>query len=551
MSFKSRKIAPKVEAYRKMYGAAVSNLLGSAKNEAGGDVYKVDMWTQLERFLILGSSDGGYHTIPQELTQQNLERINDCLQADGMRVLRTVETISAERRAARHEPALLVLAALFCHDDVSARQAAAVALPRIARIGTHLFTFADFVCGMRSWGRVLRTAVANWYVDKDIDQLVYQLIKYQQRNGWSHRDLLRLTHPNPKNAAQNAAFFWAVEGDKIGQLTPEWQEAMPAKIYAVEALKKCSPSTSNLAAALIRTNQLPREVVPTQLLNNANVWHALLRNMIDQGLDEAILRNLGRVSSLGIFEDSYSVERVSEYLRQKCRAHPIKILTALHQYQIGHGNFMNKNGEYRSSWTPNPIILEALEAAFYSSFQFIKPSNKRIMLAIDVSGSMRRSTVAGLENMTTVQAAACLAMIFLRSEPNVTIVGYNGSGRYLEVNPEWNLEQFSQYIFNQSNGSTNCSAPMQMIVRDKLQIDAIINITDTQHWDGPPCGPELMKARQVAGIPIKHAVVAMCPTRWTLSNPNDALSMDCVGYDPQVPRLIQQFIGSGFEENEE
>jgi hypothetical protein len=48
---------------------------------------------------------------------------------------------------------------------------------------------------MRGWGPALRKAIAHWYTAKTpIDRLGYQLVKYQQRGGWSHRDLFRLAH---------------------------------------------------------------------------------------------------------------------------------------------------------------------------------------------------------------------------------------------------------------------------------------------------------------------------------------------------------------------
>lgn len=525
---------------------------GTARNEAGGDVYRVDQWVQLERFLVLGSIAGGYYTTPEELTIQSLENVRQCLASDGLRALRMVTDVSVNRRAARQDPVLLVLAGLFNHSNVHVRQEAARVLPQIARTGTHLFTFLSYVTQIRGWGRTLRTAVSRWYGDKEIDVLVNLLIKYQQRGGWSNRDVLRLVHTHPRNTAQDAVFFWAVGGD-ISKLKAEFRDAMHPRIYAMEALKLCKPMADGLRTAelLIRANQLPREAVPTELLSYPSIWAALIDGMLANGLDEALLRNLGRVSSLGMLDNGEMLRRVVHYLGNVSRAHPIKVLTAMNQYRQEHGNFRNNEGEYRNTWRANAAVLEALDAAFYRGFKYVQPSNKRIMLALDISGSMKRSRVSGLDYMTTCQAAACLGMIFLRTEPKVTVVGYNKIAQPLEIDPEIGLTQFAEYIHRISNGSTNCSAPLQYIAQNRLPIDGIINITDTQHWDGPACGPELTKARQATGLAIQHATIAMVPTRWTLSNPNDALSIDAVGYDANVPRLIQQFMGGSGLDSEE
>ncbi|NIO30189.1 MAG: TROVE domain-containing protein, partial [Gemmatimonadetes bacterium] len=79
------------------------------------------------------------------------------------------------------------------------RAAAYAALPRIARIGTHLFHFVAYAEGLgKGWGRGMRNAVGRWFNDRELGKLVYQCVKYQQRDGWSMRDLLRLSHPKPR-----------------------------------------------------------------------------------------------------------------------------------------------------------------------------------------------------------------------------------------------------------------------------------------------------------------------------------------------------------------
>jgi 60 kDa SS-A/Ro ribonucleoprotein len=50
--------------------------------------------------------------------------------------------------------------------DAVTRALALEALPRVARTGTHLFHFLQFVGGFRGWGRGVRRAVAAWYTDR-------------------------------------------------------------------------------------------------------------------------------------------------------------------------------------------------------------------------------------------------------------------------------------------------------------------------------------------------------------------------------------------------
>ena len=84
------------------------------------------------------------------------------------------------RRGARrsNDPALFALALCAAHGDEAVRKVALVALPGVARTGTHLLHFAAFAEGFRGWGRGLRRAVAAWYGDKGLDELALQAVKY-------------------------------------------------------------------------------------------------------------------------------------------------------------------------------------------------------------------------------------------------------------------------------------------------------------------------------------------------------------------------------------
>jgi 60 kDa SS-A/Ro ribonucleoprotein len=161
---------------------------------------------QLDRFLVLGSEDGTYYITPQKLTVDNANAVIRCLDEDGVRVVNRVVEISENGRAPKNDPALFVLAMAAGLGDNATRKAALAALPQVARIGTHLFHFMAFVEGFRGWGRALRRGVGEWYTGMDAERLAYQAVKYQQRDGWSHRDALRLAHPKAPTAVHDQLF---------------------------------------------------------------------------------------------------------------------------------------------------------------------------------------------------------------------------------------------------------------------------------------------------------------------------------------------------------
>ena len=199
--------------------------------------------------------------------------------------------ISDSGRAPKNDPAIFALALVVTHGDAQAKARAFANLAKVCRIGTHLFHFAEYVNAMRGWGRGLRNAVGRWYVDREADDLAHQAVKYQQRDGWSHGDLLRLAHPKAPSPQHDAVFRWMLAGaDSLGEREVKRKvrgEDRVAKYGAVGALPKLieafeqakRASNAGEIVKLIDEFDLPREAIPTQWLNEAAVWEALLERM--------------------------------------------------------------------------------------------------------------------------------------------------------------------------------------------------------------------------------------------------------------------------------
>ena len=238
------------------------------RNSNAGFVWAVDDWTRLRRFLILGSEGGSFYAGEWNLTRENAEAVERCLAADGPRAVATIVEISEAGRAPKNDAAVFALAMAAGLGDEATRRAALEALPRVCRISTHLFQFATFVEGFRGWGRSLRRAVGGWYAGRSPESLAYQAVKYRQREGMTHRDLLRLAHPAARVGAGNPTLEL---GDEHRRLF-EWisrggdTDGLP-RIVEGFALAQ-SAETPARAAELVREYGLPREAVPSEHLTS-------------------------------------------------------------------------------------------------------------------------------------------------------------------------------------------------------------------------------------------------------------------------------------------
>jgi len=500
---------------------------GQVPNSAGGYAWQLDKWTQLDRFLILGSEDGTYYIGARKLTEQNAENVIALIKEDGTRVVSRIVEVSQNGLAPKNEPAIFALALATAVGDEKTKALAFNALPLVARTGTHLFSFAAAVNGLRGWGRGLRNAIGRWYGNKDVEALEYQLLKYKQRDGWSNRDLLRLAHAKPKSDAQKALYKWAVSG--------EIADGMPL-VQAAESLKVMSARD---AAKLIIEKRIPREAIPTELLNEAAVWEALLQDMPLT----AMIRNLGNLSKCGLLTvGSDAAEKVVLETKnvdrlKKARVHPIAILAAQVTYASGKG----ARGD--GAWIPVPTVVDALNDAFYSAFANVESSGKRIVLGLDVSGSMASMAVNGLPNISCSAAASAMALVTLASEKKVTPLAFSTKAFALALSAKQRLSDVTAAIGNVAGGGTNCALPMLYAIEEKIEADAFVIYTDSETWYGSEHPVQAVeKYRQATGIGAKLVVVAMASNRYTIGNVADPLTLNVIGFDSTVPSVISRFL---------
>lgn len=137
------------------------------KNDAGGFVYKIDDMQALDRFLILGTTGGTFYVSEKKLTMDNATKVRAMIEKNGVAVVNRVLEISKAGRAPKNDPALFTLAMAISFGDTATKRRVVQVLPEVARIGTHLFQFVEFAEQFRGWGRVLRDAVANWYLQHE------------------------------------------------------------------------------------------------------------------------------------------------------------------------------------------------------------------------------------------------------------------------------------------------------------------------------------------------------------------------------------------------
>lgn len=543
---------------------------GQVQNSDGSFVWVLDPWARALRFLILGTEGGTFYIGERKLTQENATAIKQCAEEDPKRLVDLIVDVSQQNRAHSNDPALFALAmcaafgaTVTAGDFTTDGKAYALAtLPKVARIGTHLFHFVAYVQELRGWGRGLKNAVASWYNGQTPKGLAVQLTKYQQRDGFSHRDVLRLAHPKPITPSHDHMFKLAVGKVKsdddvpayirIGKLTARAKQksanadeiaAAWRYLGAVRSMRADMPVAA--AVSLITEYGLQREHVPTELLTKPEIWEALLPNL---GL-HALIRNLPTLTRVGLVAPLSAQTRAItgqlqdvERLRKE-RVHPMALLIALTTYQQG------KSEKGSSTWTPVGGIVDALDEAFYLSFGTVVPAGTNHLLAVDVSGSMDGTGWSGAGSFPNVRpglsprmCAAAMAMLAMRTEPWTYLVAFSHRLQHVSTaSPRQRMDDVLRMFRAIPMGATDCSLPMRYAAHENLDVDTFVVYTDSETNTGSHPKLALEQYRQKRGRDARLIVVGMVSNGFTIADPNDRGMLDVVGFDASAPQVMSTF----------
>jgi len=494
--------------------AAQSNLIRAAvpqwfridpdqiPNNAGGFVWQISDREQVIRYLIIGSEGGNYYQTPQQVSSQCASCVLRMTRTpDNFKwLIATIRQVSIEGRAAKQESTLLALAtAIVFAPTPAAKTDALNAVKDCVRILTHMYMLIGYIkifskaghpnlisaasassassavvgSGL---GRGIRRVFGEYFYSRTGIEIANLMTKYQNREGWTIKDVLTLIHIDPKKMKDDGGRL-AIEW--VFKTKEEFTEILKAKdaqlpqnpslgggtlvktlfnaikeIHTI-AERPLQPATNPSLAGLsnyqyseeldrivnlINTAGLCREHLPSQLFKYRKIWEALLlskgANGKRQGMPiTALIRNLGKLSTaeIGIIDPNYNPDRTpsatfaaantqwggvhpTEYIiRRLTNSHDIKY-SRVHPYNILVAMMTYKKGSGDKgslNWIPNVHIINALDSAFKLAFQNVTPTGKRIQIALDVSGSMSSAFCTGSPIVNCATASVAMMMMTL------------------------------------------------------------------------------------------------------------------------------------------
>ncbi|EFO20755.2 hypothetical protein LOAG_07736 [Loa loa] len=506
------------------------------------------------------------------------------------------------------------------------QQLALRAVPKVCRISTHLFMFLKYCklisgeTGMKvnskGWGRALRDTISNWYLSQDPERLVMQVTKYCSLEGYTHRDVFRLSHIHPEWTMPRDHQYWKYHkeydaifkyiakdsmnmrkgeemlakskvkqcksDDKIvtvrsEQRTNEMEEEtkivgkrrlikvdeaalvenekMTSKEASIgetlevlqflkdfERLQELTLDDADEAVQLINKHDFVYEHIPNDLLSSKKIWEALLIRMPLT----VMMKNLGAMTAgdlLGskkqhrVYNQMVVDKLMDEKELKEAEIHPISILLTYATYSIGGHEW-----EGKMKWEPNEDIVNALEKAFYASFQYLTPTNKRYCLSFNVSGSM--NSLVSKTMLSCSQAASAYAMTFVRTESSVTTTAFSDRLTPFKFDCKMNLDEVVELMKRIPVGVIDCALPMIWAKQERLPFDVfIIYTSDETCYDYEQPFVALQEYRTAMNIPdAKLIVMSMIETELNKTDSVDPNILNICGLESSVPDLIREFV---------
>ena len=414
------------------------------------------------------------------------------------------------------------------------------AFPRVIRTPDDLRAFVALCVAGTVPGRKGLGGVAVAAVRKSMNTLSeYHAVKYGSAasRGVSLRDVLRLSHPHPTDAALSERFGWLVGG--VGKLGSN--PALNPRIRAFEALKRTTDEGDCIS--LIRTGSLPYEaVIPALSATTPAIWAELLRQAPYMNL----LRNLVTLTRHDVFKDEanvrYAVERLTDQRAiESAKVFPFRFMDAWRKYTGTDGH--------------DSRIADAIRAALEMSFVNV-PSFGDLTVAVgtDVSGSMAYD-YPEMGSRKPIEIAGIFTGAILRRIqgraiplPFETVVrqncGLSGRDEILTT---------ANKIAAMGGGGTAVGAPIGYLLDRKIPVDVFVGITDNEDWafgDGysTPGSFRLEWQRYTREVsPRARAyLITVVPGREVVAPAGEKGVRFIYGWSDAVLKFISQDLSSGF-----
>ena len=422
-------------------------------NRAGGVAYQMSDKHALVQYAVTNTFNNTYYAKAEE----HLNEVRDlCDKIDPTFIAKTA-VYSREKGYMKDMPAFLT-AILVGRGEINLVKKI---FPRTIDNGKQLKNFAQIVrsgvVGRKSFGTATRNIMRQW-LDKRTD---FQLFNDAIGGDVSMKDLIKMVHPKPRDEKRSAFYAYL-----IGKTYSS--EALPPLIRQYEDFKNG------------KTKETPR--VDFRYLSSLDldpmVWKEIARNagwtMTRMNINTFIRHDVftgkdGKALIKLVADRLSNREEI-----KRARAFPYQLFAAFQMTEAA----------------PREITL-ALQDAAEIACENVETYAGDVVICPDVSGSMS-SVITGdrgsaSSKVRCIDVAALVASVYLRKNSRARVIPFEGHVVDIDLNPKDSIMTNAQKLASIGGGSTDCSAPLQLLNREKADVDLIIIVSDEESWVRPRC----------------------------------------------------------------
>jgi 60 kDa SS-A/Ro ribonucleoprotein len=508
---------------------------------SGGQGFRQDDLLHLRSILILGNENASFYEGANDIQEAHVAKLMDLVKRDPRSVVELAIEVSVRNITLKNLYPLFALAAVIKFStDRAVKAMAWQSLNKVARTGSDFLGFVAFLLQLKvGFGRSVRRGVAKWYLSQTPDEVTYQVLKYWNRNGLDHEKVFRMAHVAAwaKSLQQNTAEYASNPIVPHVMLMSDWMKDGDTERFPVGSQFRAWKAVQNpdanpkLIATFIKSARLTHEMIPSNWAGNKVVWTALAERMPLN----ALVRSVNKLSAYGVFDSREAVERTISLLTDKdsilkARLHPLNLMKGQSVYAQGHGDKGNM------TWTPVPNIIDAMDDAFYLAMDLIEQRDEELVLAIDVSGSMRSRLPVG--SLMTHQATAAIGMAALRRFRNVRVIGVDTSIHSIALSKRQRLDDAHKTVSSYGGGGTNLELLFTHLIANKIKADAVLFLTDTESWVGGHPSSGWTQYRQKINPKARALYVQTQAQGYQVADPNDPTCRAMTGFGPEVFTML-------------
>jgi 60 kDa SS-A/Ro ribonucleoprotein len=437
------------------------------RNEAGGNAYAMAPKQALAQYAATGCLNGTFYATANEQLANVLAL---CERIEPAFIARTA-VYCRERGFMKDMPALLC--AVLAKKDVALLQSI---FPRVIDNGKMLRNFVQIVrsgaVGRRSLGTAPKRMVGKW-IEEASDSV---LLRASVGKSPSLADVIRLAHPKPAGAEQEAFFAWIV-----GRAHDHAK--LPSIVRELEAFRR---------GESLDVPDVPFEMLTSLPLTRGD-WKEIARNAPWQ----MTRMNLNTFARHEVFEDEELTLTVAMRLAdaaqiRKARVFPYQLLAA----------YLDTGCEVPE------IVRDALQDALEVATGNVPAIEGKVFICPDVSGSMASPVTGTQKGATTsvrcVDVAALVTASIVRKNAAAEVLPFSTQVDDVQLNRRDSVMTNAEKLAAICGGGTRCSAPLAQLNAREATGDLVMFVSDNESWADPQNGRGTKMMREWEAFRVRN-----------------------------------------------